>query len=135
MPSSLDYSDENANVSGAENEEHNDRRKDNNEISTSSHEDHNEESTTMTVSTTTSTMPKILPCDEDNGGCDQNCQMVVDEHDTESRIQCSCSHGFTLDEVDGRRCHGMMRNLIFFGLQGMKTFFKQFKKMSISLLY
>lgn len=122
MPSSLDYSDENANVSGAENEEHNDRRKDNNEISTSSHEDHNEESTTMTVSTT-STMPKILPCDEDNGGCDQNCQMVVDEHDTESRIQCSCSHGFTLDEVDGRRCHGMMRNLIFFGLPGMVTFF------------
>lgn len=51
-----------------------------------------------------------MPCDEDNGGCDHHCQMVVDEHDTVARIQCSCSHGFTLDEEDGRRCHGMPRD-------------------------
>lgn len=49
-------------------------------------------------------VPRIMPCDEDNGGCDQHCQMMVDE--LESRIQCSCSHGYTLDEIDGRRCHG-----------------------------
>lgn len=104
LPSSLDYSDENGNVSGGESE-HSDRKKDNNEISTSTHDDLNE-----IEESTTKAMPKIQPCDEDNGGCDHHCQMVVDEHDTEPRIQCSCSHGFTLDEVDGRRCHGMARD-------------------------
>jgi hypothetical protein len=114
LPPSLDYSDENGNVSGAES----DRKNENNEIPTSSHEDRNEiedSTTTLAAPTTTTTtekvIPRKLPCDEDNGGCDQHCQMVADEYDSDPRIECSCSHGFTLDEVDGRRCHGMKINL------------------------
>lgn len=47
-----------------------------------------------------------MQCDSDRGGCDHECQLVKYEHDPEARIVCSCYKGFTLDESDGRRCHG-----------------------------
>lgn len=120
----LDYSDENGNVSGGEseddgrkNEEHKEHRhSQDNEISTTaSHHDHNEieKSTSIEETTTTTTTMKMepkrnqsMPCDADNGGCDHECRMVIDEHDVDPRIQCSCYIGYTLDDNDGRRCHG-----------------------------
>jgi len=115
----LDYSDENGNVSGGEsedegrkNEKHKEHRhSQDNEISTTaSHHDHNEIEKSTSIDTTTMTMePRrshSMPCDADNGGCDHECRMVIDDHDIDSRIQCSCYVGYTLDENDGRRCHG-----------------------------
>lgn len=117
----LDYSDENGNVSGGEseddgrkNEEHKEHRhSQDNEISTTaSHHDHNEIEKSTSIEETTTTMkmePRrnhSMPCDADNGGCDHECRMVIDEHDVDPRIQCSCYIGYTLDENDGRRCHG-----------------------------
>lgn len=52
-----------------------------------------------------------LPCGSDRGGCDHDCIMVQLEWDPEPRIECSCYNGFTLDEHDGRRCHGNFRAL------------------------
>lgn len=114
----LDYSDENGNVSGGESED--ERRSHANEIPTttesttrtmamttattaSSHKEI-EESTSATTTTTKAHSER--PCDTDNGGCDHRCQMVIDEYDTDQRIQCSCHAGYKLDESDGRRCHG-----------------------------
>ncbi|XP_070502012.1 fibrillin-2-like [Chironomus tepperi] len=113
-----DYSDENGNVSGGEseddgrkNEEHKEHRhSQDNEISTTaSHHDHNEIEKSTSIETTTmkieSRRNHSMPCDADNGGCDHECRMVIDEHDVDPRIQCSCYIGYTLDENDGRRCH------------------------------
>lgn len=117
----LDYSDENGNVSGGESEDEGRKKEQNvehrhshdNEISTmASHHDHDEIEKSTSTETTTTMMPMkrnhSMPCDTDNGGCDHSCQMVIDEYDTEPRIQCSCYIGYTLDENDGRRCHGMI---------------------------
>ncbi|KAG5677774.1 hypothetical protein PVAND_007505 [Polypedilum vanderplanki] len=100
-----DYSDENGGtVSGGESEdEERHRHSHDNEISTT---------TAQTVTTTqeeatSHRMTTPAPCDADNGGCEHECRMVIDEHDTESRIQCSCHVGYILDEIDGRRCHDL----------------------------
>lgn len=73
----------------------------------SHHEHHNEvEEVTTTQASTTPAQNLTLPCDSDRGGCDHECQMVKYHYDPEPIIQCSCYSGFTLDENDGRRCHG-----------------------------
>jgi hypothetical protein len=121
--SPLDYSDENGNVSGEDDDgdeklQHKHHYERDNEISPPTRHDHNEiekpvTTTTTTAATTTTTQrtSTIMPCDADNGGCDQGCQMVIDEYDTEARIQCSCDAGYILDENDGRRCHGMLSKI------------------------
>lgn len=108
-----DYSDGNRNVSGAESEDEGESEKDkaniskDNEITTQTyHEHHNEIEESTTQTTSQSTLNLTLPCDSDRGGCDHECQMVKYYYDPEPLIQCSCYNGFTLDENDGRRCHG-----------------------------
>lgn len=108
-----DYSDGNGNVSGGESEDGGTREKDkasvskDNEITTQRHhEQYNEIEESTTQTTPQSTLNLTLPCDSDRGGCEHECQMVKYYYDTEPTIQCFCYNGFTLDEYDGRRCHG-----------------------------
>ena len=105
-----DYSDGNGNVSGGESEDEDKNVKKeetnvstDNEIPLYTHQEHhNEIETTQAPSRENLT----LPCASDRGGCDHECQMVKYYYDPEPIIQCSCYKGFTLDEYDGRRCHG-----------------------------
>lgn len=110
-----DYSDGNGNVSGGESEGENENRKEHvnnsqdNEIPLQTHHEHRgeiEKSTTEATTQPTSSSNITLPCALDRGGCDHECQMVKYDYDPEPIIQCSCYTGFTLDEHDGRRCHG-----------------------------
>lgn len=112
-----DYSDGNGNVSGGESEDEIEAGKEektnaskDDEISSHTHHEHHNEIEEQTSTTTqTSTTPAqnlTLPCDSDRGGCDHECKMVKYYYDPEPIIQCSCYSGFTLDENDGRRCHG-----------------------------
>lgn len=58
------------------------------------------------VEVTTKAAPVDL-CQTANGGCDHNCHFVREENDPEGgRVVCSCFSGFTLDDGDGRTCHG-----------------------------
>lgn len=58
------------------------------------------------VEVTTKVAPVDL-CQTANGGCDHNCHFVREENDPEGgRVVCSCFSGFTLDDGDGRTCHG-----------------------------
>jgi hypothetical protein len=107
----LDYSDENGAVSGGESEDDDSRREE------QRHSHDNEISTTTQIASATArsteeatsqrTTTPMPACDEDNG-CEHECRMVIDDYDTEARIQCSCRSGYKLDEIDGRRCHGKM---------------------------
>jgi len=91
----------------------------NNEIPLHNHNRSNDDDAASDVddddekSTTESAKPPrnlTRPCDADRGGCDHECQMVQHEEDPDNpRIQCSCYAGFTLDEYDGRRCHGKLQ--------------------------
>jgi hypothetical protein len=115
----LDYSDENGTGSGGESEDDGGKRVEQQQQHRHSH-DNEISTTTQTASATTMTAAQSAeeeeatsqrattpaPCDADNGGCEHECRMVIDDYDTEARIQCSCHAGYKLDEIDGRRCHG-----------------------------
>jgi hypothetical protein len=120
----VDYSDS-GNVSGGESEAEGEegrreteaKQEDDEHESPTQSPRHNEISNEIEESApeTTTLQParnQTLPCDSDRGGCDHDCQMLKFDYDPEPIIQCSCYKGFTLDELDGRRCHGEPQHLI-----------------------
>lgn len=59
--------------------------------------------------------PNVATCDANNGGCDQICNMVQNEHGDALVAECSCSLGYYLDLDEGKHCIGKCSvGIIFF---------------------